>query len=182
MPVSWLCAVHPSCAKWSTLSDLAPRGGRSTWNWDSMGEGGTCLVPSIAISLSLLCLAGCLFTTVWQEAVSLCQLISHFSINIVKWPIFLFVSFSIKKNVCCYPGEVDFIRRSCGKSIKFPEMLRGVWHLLVMWAVLLPAVRQLFLLTTSPVPAQPSICNLGSYSWTSECSLKSRSNQRVSGR
>lgn len=80
---SWLCAVHPSRAKWSTLSDLAPRGGRSTWNWDSMGEGGTCLVPSIAISSSLLCLAGCLFTTVWQEAVSLCQLISHFSINIV---------------------------------------------------------------------------------------------------
>lgn len=90
---SWLCALHPSRAKWSTLSDLAPRGGRSTWNWDSMGEGATCLVPSIAISSSLLCLAGCLFTTVWQEARSLCQLISHFSINIMKWPIFLLVSF-----------------------------------------------------------------------------------------
>lgn len=123
------------------------------WNWDSMGEGGTCLVPSIAISSSLLCLAGCLFTTVWQEALSLCQLISHFSINIIKWPIFLFASFYIKKNVCCYPGEVDLIRHSRGKILKFPEMLRGVWHLLVMWTVLLPGCQ-----TALPPDHNPSTC------------------------
>lgn len=160
---SWLCALHPSRAKWSTLSDLASRGGRSMWNWDSMGEGGTCLVPSIAISSSLLYLAGCLFTTVWQEALSLCQLISHFSINIWSDPSSFECLFILKKCLLLPKGGwsyKEFMWEDHQVSRNAKGCLTFITH------VSCPASWLPDSSSSWPHPRclHPSICNLGSYS------------------
>lgn len=99
-----------------------------------------------------------------------------------KWPIFLFASFYVKKPRC-YPGEVDLIKSSSGKIIKFPEVLRRVWHFLESWTTLPPllAVRQPFLLTTSLTPASEHLQprQLFQNSWLL---AEARSIQRLSGR
>lgn len=123
--------VKPSGAQ-TRLGD-----GRSVWNLTSMREGGP--MPSIAVSSSLLFLAGSLFPTVWHLALSLCQLTSHFSLNIQSDPSPFFCLFMLKKFPNCYPVEADLMKSSCGKTVKFAEVLRRVWHFLKSWTVLLPS-------------------------------------------
>lgn len=83
-------------------------------------------MPSIAVSSCLLFSAGSLFPTVWYLALSLCQLISHFSLNIQSDPSSFLCLLVLKIFPNSYLREADLIKSSCGKMVKFAEVLRGI--------------------------------------------------------